>query len=762
MNSTDQVLVAFYDYRLVALSVIIAILAAYAALDLAGRITSARGQLRFVWLIGGSLAMGLGIWSMHYIGMLAFHLPIPVLYDWPTVLLSLLAAILASGIALFVVSGKEMGLIRASIGGIFMGVGIAAMHYIGMAAMRLSAMHHWSRALVVLSVVLAIVISFLAILVTFYFRGNMAAWSWRKIGSSVLMGGAIPIMHYTGMAAATFTAMTPPLAHSDTAHAVSVSSLSIAGITVITFLVLGLAGITSQVDRRFYAQALELEASARLAAIVESSEDAIVSKSLDGIVRSWNRAAERLYGYAATEMIGRPMTLLLPPDRPDEEAIILESLRRGVRLEHFETVRLRKDGKTIDVSLTVSPIYDKAGNVRGASHIARDISERRQAEVQRLHAQKLESLGVLAGGVAHDFNNLLTGILGNASLAADAMPASNPNRRVLEECITAAERAAQLTRQLLAYAGKGRFVTEAVNLSVLVREISALVQTSIPRKVQVRLELADDLPLIEADTGQLQQVIMNLVINGAEAIGDHVGLVVCATGAQVVDEAYRRTLGVEAPGLAFGTYVTLEVHDSGCGMDEATMSRIFDPFFTTKFTGRGLGLAAVLGIVRGHKGALKVYSAPGKGSTFKLLFPALDRAAAIPLQADLCRDLHGAGTVLIVDDESAVRSTARNTLERYGYRVLEAADGREALDIFKHNADQISLVLLDLTMPYMSGEEVLRELKLISPSVQVLLSSGFNEVDAVRRFTGKGLAGFLQKPYTSIGLAESVKKVLQG
>jgi PAS domain S-box-containing protein len=497
-----------------------------------------------------------------------------------------------------------------------------------------------------------------------------------------------------------------------------------------------------------------------LAAIVESSDDAIVSKDLTGIVLTWNRAAERLYGYAAAEMIGRPMALLLPPDRPDEEGIILEQLRTGVRVEHFETVRRRKDGKRIDVSITVSPIFDKQGIIRGASHVARDISERKALETQRLHTQKLESLGILAGGVAHDFNNLLTGILGNASLALDAMHPSSPHRRILEECIRAAERAAQLTRQLLAYAGKGRFVTQPVNLSVLVREISTLIQTSIPRKVQVRLELQDQVPLIEADTGQLQQIVMNLVINGAEAIGDNVGLVVCTTGTQAVDEAYIRTLGLDTDGITPGQYVTLEVHDSGCGMDEATIARIFDPFFTTKFTGRGLGLAAVLGIVRGHKGSLKVYSSPGKGSTFKLLFPALPTSAVVEDSEAAHRELSGNGTVLVVDDEEAVRSTAKNTLEHYGYRAIEVKDGREAVELFRQIADEIALVLLDLTMPYMNGEEVLRELQLIKSDVRVLLSSGFNEVEAVRRFTGKGLAGFLQKPYTSMALAQTIKKIL--
>ncbi len=501
-------------------------------------------------------------------------------------------------------------------------------------------------------------------------------------------------------------------------------------------------------------------ALAHLAAIVESSDDAIVSKNLKGVVQTWNKGAERVYGYSRVEMIGRPMSILLPPDRPDEEATILERLGKGERVDHFETARMRKDGTRIEVSLSISPVYDQEGHVIAASHVARDITERRSLEAQRLHAQKLESLGVLAGGVAHDFNNLLTGILGNASLVMEDLAPANPNHGVLGECVRAAERAAQLTRQLLAYAGKGRFVTEAINLSALVREISALIQSSISRKVQVRLELAGDLPLIEADAGQLQQVIMNLIINGAEAVGENVGLVVCTTTLQTVDEAYIRTMGPEGHHIAPGQYVMLEVHDNGCGMDESILSRIFEPFFTTKFTGRGLGLAAVSGIVHGHKGAIRVYSLPGKGSTFKVLFPALSDTNAPPFEPPLHLSEGRDKTVLIVDDEESVRSVARNTLQRRGYRTIEAADGREALEVYRRFSSEVSLVLLDLTMPYMNGEEVLHELRIVTPSVKVLLSSGFNEVEAIRRFTGKGLAGFLQKPYPAAALAETIRKIL--
>jgi PAS domain S-box-containing protein len=386
MTPSDQTLVGSYDYRMVALSVVIAILAAYAALDLAGRVTSARTRVRFVWLTGGSFAMGIGIWSMHYIGMLAFRLPIPVLYDWPTVLLSLLAAVLASASALFVVSRKKMGLLRASIGSIFMGGGIVTMHYVGMAAMRLPAMCQWSPALVALSVVLAVGISFVALLLTFYFRGDLSAWSWLKISSAVVMGAAIPIMHYTGMAAATFTVATPNLAHSDTAHAVSVSSLSIAGIIVVTFLVLGIAVLTSLAGRRFSAQAVELEARAHLAAIVESSDDAIIGKTLEGIILTWNSAAEKMFGYSAQEAQGKKMMMLIPPEHSTEEPDILARIARGERVAHLETTRTRKDGRKIDVSVTISPMRDSQGKIVGASNIARDITERKDAEA-KLNAQ---------------------------------------------------------------------------------------------------------------------------------------------------------------------------------------------------------------------------------------------------------------------------------------------------------------------------------------------------------------------------------------
>jgi two-component system cell cycle sensor histidine kinase/response regulator CckA len=494
----------------------------------------------------------------------------------------------------------------------------------------------------------------------------------------------------------------------------------------------------------------------QIAAIVEFSDDAIVSKTLEGRILTWNAAAERVYGYPAAEAIGRDMAMLLPPDRPDEEADILRRIGRGERVEHFETVRRTRNGDLIDVSLTISPTRDRAGKITGASHVARDITERKRLDEQLRHTQKLESLGVLAGGVAHDFNNLLTGILGNTSLALETVSPGNPAKAFLEDVLSASERAASLIRQLLAYAGKGNFVIEPINLSKLIREIGRLILTSVSKNVQLLLELRDDLPLVSADASQLQQLIMNLVINGAEAIPpDANGTVLVTTGVQEVDS---NSPGV-AGGLTPGKYVTLEVRDTGCGMDEATLSRIFDPFFTTKFTGRGLGLSAVQGILRGHKGAIEVHSRPGQGTTFKVLLPqTYDRTEPDAVPAPSTR---AAGElILVVDDEDIIRRTAKSMLERHGYKVLVAEDGLRGVELFQISSDKVAAVILDMTMPVMGGEETLRRLKEIRPGVKVLLSSGYSESEAIRRFAGKGLSGFLQKPYTSSVLSQKIRAIL--
>jgi PAS domain S-box-containing protein len=346
----------------------------------------------------------------------------------------------------------------------------------------------------------------------------------------------------------------------------------------------------------------------RLRAIVESSDDAIVSASLDGNIMSWNRAAGRIFGYAAEEVIGKPISILTPLDLSREEAETIASIKSGDHVKPYETFRQRKDGSRIQVALTVSPIHNGGGSLAGASYIARDITERKQLEQRLTQTQKLESLGALAGGLAHDFNNLLTGIMGNASLALQMRTTDAAEERIAE-VLRASERAALLIRQLLAYAGKGAFVLERLDLSQQVREIIPLLRPSIARAIELDLKLADGLPQIESDRSQMQQLAMNLIMNAAEAIGNRSGLVAIVTAHIVLGGTQR---------------ILLEVADDGCGMDDATKERIFEPFFTTKFKGRGLGLAAALGIVRARNGEITVESAPGKGSVFRVLFPVVE------------------------------------------------------------------------------------------------------------------------------------------
>jgi PAS domain S-box-containing protein len=485
--------------------------------------------------------------------------------------------------------------------------------------------------------------------------------------------------------------------------------------------------------------------SALLTSIVETATAAIISKNLDSIIQSWNLGAQQIFGYTPEEAIGKSITLLIPPDRIEEESDILERIRRGGRVTHFETVRAHKDGKRIPVSLTMSPLRDESGTIIGVSQIMRDITEQKEMEQQLLQTQKLESLGVLAGGLAHDFNNLLTGIMGNASLAIADLGHPEMVRERIQEVLSASDRAALLVRQMLAYAGKGQFVVEPLDLSQQVNEIAILLRTSISRLVELDLRLDGNLPPVDADHSQIQQVIMNLAINGAEAIDEQRGTLTIATGSREVNGEPQ---------------VVLEVTDTGCGMDEHTKARIFDPFFTTKFTGRGLGLAAVMGIIRAHRASISVETAPGSGSTFTVAFPASTTVGDDSL-AEQRAELHGYGNILVVDDEELVRSMAKFTLERCGYCVEMAPDGQRAVDAFCARPHDFAAVLLDLTMPVMGGEEALRHIREIRPDVPVVLSSGYSEAEALQRFQQAGLAGFLQKPYTATALARRIKEAVR-
>ncbi len=374
--------------------------------------------------------------------------------------------------------------------------------------------------------------------------------------------------------------------------------------------------------------------------------------------------------------------------------------------------------------------------------------------------QKLESLGVLAGGIAHDFNNLLMPILGNADLILSGLPPDSPDRTKLERLRDAGQRLTTLTGQLFAYSGKGTFVVRPVDFSALVREMAQLLEMSISKRAIVRFELAEDLPPVEADASQLGQIVLNLVTNASEAIDDEEGWIVVRTGLMHADRAYLADSHVfgECPE---GPYVYLEVEDSGSGMDAETQQRVFDPFFTTKFAGRGLGLAMILGIVRGHEGAIRLRSEPRRGTCFRVFFACSERPVLpTPQRAASQGEWRGEGGVLVVDDEADVRDLAGIMLRRLGFTVTTAADGREGVEAFREHARKIDVVLLDLTMPGMGGEEACREIQRIEPDQCIVLMSGYNEEFAASRGVG-GMAGFLQKPFTQEDLGATLRTLLE-
>jgi PAS domain S-box-containing protein len=738
-------LIGSYNYALVVLSVLIATFASYAALDLAGRVTAARGWTRVFWLLGGAGAMGTGIWSMHYIGMLAFILPIPVAYHWPTVLLSLFAAVLASVIALYVVSRQKMGTSRAAVGSVLMGAGIASMHYIGMAAMRLPAICQFNSPLVVMSVVFAVLISFAALWITFHFRDEKTGIGREKLAGAVVMGAAIPVMHYTGMAAASFTPSGMP---ADLSHAVSISTLGTAGIAAVTFVVLGLAVLTSWVDRRFAAQTLELQeeklqrseaylaeaqrlthtgswawrvaggdavhlseewyriygfdpengppafeecrqrthpedrakwqgaidraiaekseyevefrillpdgsvkhlhtvghpvlnasgdlvqfvgsstditerkwaeqATRLLAAIVESSHDAIVSKSLNGVISSWNKGAERLFGYAAEEAVGQNITLIIPPERRHEERTIVEQLTRGELVDHFETVRMRKDGSLLDVSLTISPMKDASGRVVGASKLARDITERkraeealRQAQTDLAHASRLTTMGEFTASLAHEVKQPIAAAVTDANTCVRWITRDEPDLKEAREAawriVKDTERAAEIINRVRLLFKKGTPQRELVDVNEVAREMIVLLGDEASRhSISVRTELAEDLPQVIGDRVQLQQVLMNLIVNGVDAMHD-------------VDEP-RELIIKSQP--AENNELLLSVSDTGVGLPRHQADQIFNAFFTTKTHGTGMGLRISRSIIESHGGRLWAVDNSPRGASFCFTLP---------------------------------------------------------------------------------------------------------------------------------------------
>ncbi len=476
-------------------------------------------------------------------------------------------------------------------------------------------------------------------------------------------------------------------------------------------------------------------------------EYALYTVDRDGRVTSWNRGAERLFGYTEAEIMGENSASLLVTGVLNLEAVQQAKVEADqLGSVEFEGWRVRKDGTGFFGSGVLASMGK--GGEREYGSLVRDVTESRRSEQDLQQAQKLEGIGVLAGGIAHDFNNLLTGIMGGLSFVKTSLPADDPAYRMLEIAERSSVRAAELVAQLLAYAGKGKFVVTRFDLSALILEMLPLIAASIPKTVELDLALTPGLPWMEADASQIRQIAMNLIINGAESIGAEGGTVRVSTG--VSDSK---------------TEIFMQVKDSGSGMSETTKAKMFDPFFSTKFTGRGLGLAAVSGIVRGHKGKMQVDSAPGRGTTFRVTFPAerSQRPADVLRLADKPPAMvpQGSGAILVVDDEPALREMAGVILENSGYATLAAKDGREAVEIFRKDARKIAAVLLDMTMPVMGGHEAFRLIREIQPGVPIVMSSGYSEVAAREALGGDAVAGFIQKPYTAARLVASIQEALE-
>jgi len=889
--TTSGALIGSYDYRLVALSVFIAIIAAYAALDLAGRIT-ARGKMQNHWLASGSIAMGLGICAMHYIGMEAFDIPVAVQYDWPTVLLSLFVATLASGIALFLVSRATMSLLRTVLASLFMGGGIAGMHYIGMAAMRLPAMCVYSPGLVILSVALAVGISYAALRSAFAFRNNQAFWSWRKACSGLLLGLAIPVMHYVGIHAVRF--MPANSINGSIAHAVSITDFELVSLTGVmitgmTLMILALVFVSSIVEQRFAQQTQHMEAADlqlqtvfdhmkeaivvldrggniiqknmaarqlmglpdgvitrtefnqsfdlfltdgtqllpeqwtttralrgefmtnqefalrrndtglttiveisttpiptgtgevgqillsyrdvtegkqmdeaknRLAAIVESSEDAIIGKDTNGIVTSWNRGAEKVFGYTVEEMIGQSVKLLLPEGHEQEEDDILWNIKNGEIVDHVESMRKRKDGALIHVSLTISPIRDAWGKITGASKIAQDITDIKLLERQLHQSQKMEAIGQLTGGIAHDFNNLLGVVIGNLDLLESLVPGNEEALKRVRTAQKGALRGADLTRRLLAFSSSEELRPSVAALQSSIGNTIELAGRALGPEIKISTHFDARVPTVFVDAAGLESALLNLVVNARDAMPQG-GSINITTELTTLEESYAP---VQAGELKAGQYACVSVSDTGCGMARETMERAFEPFFTTKPRGKGtgLGLAMVYGFVKQSGGTVRIYSEPGYGTTVSICLPLVEGAALSLSTPQIMLPAKRGGTVLVVDDEPDLLDIAIVYLAEMGYKALQAKDGASALEVIGEHKD-IDLMVTDIIMPGgMNGVELAQKVRQLRPEIKIVYCSGFPADALVERTMPLVDGPLLHKPYQRISFSAMVRRVMDG
>jgi two-component system, cell cycle sensor histidine kinase and response regulator CckA len=1022
-------LIHSYDTFLVVLSVVVAMLASFAALDLAGRVRSESGVTRLGWLAGGGTVMGLGIWSMHFVGMLAFHLPVTIQYDVPLMLASMLVAVAASLLALVVVSRPGVGVVSFVPAGILMGGAIAGMHYIGMASMRVEATRNYSASIVTVSVLIAVMASLVALWLAFRFRSDVTATGrLLKVVSAIVMGVAISGMHYTAMAAARFD---HGMASTHSGHDI-VASGQLGGVVAASaILIILLALIGAVIDRsmqertafmkrlseqtsqlakseeqyrllfdhnpnamwvyddstrlflavnaaaiRSYgysreeflsmirddirvepeagspkkstigvgdnswngrhrrkdgstidvsvtshaitfdghaaclALALDVtdgrraeeglrQSEQRTRLILDNALDAVITMRASGAISDWNAQAEKMFGVSRAEALGRQMSTTIIPHRYRDrhEAGLRKFLETGegpVLNKRIEITALHRDGHEFPVELSISPakvgshwtfsafirdlteqkkaeealklgeqalqaserrliqileavplgifvsnevgqivfanagaqkivgkgivpthsvdeladvyhaylagtdqlyptermplvraltgeaatvddmeihqgrkvisltakgapIMDQDGKIVAAVVAFIDTTERRVLEAQVGQTSKMEAVGQLAGGVAHDFNNLLTVIMSYGSMLIERLEPGE-DREDVQEITAAADRAAGLTRQLLAFSRQQVMQPRVMDLNDVIGGVEKMLGRLIGEDIELQISLDPSIEAINADPGQLEQVLMNLVVNARDAMPGGGRLTITTSNSVLSAESATGTL--RAPD---GEYVMLAVSDSGCGMTRAVQQRIFDPFFTTKEQGRGtgLGLATVYGIVKQSGGEIYVYSEVNRGTTFKIYFPRFILGTEVrPDDVASTEPRRGSESILLVEDDSNLRTLVARVLKSRGYKVHVAPSGIEALVIASDPAMLLDAVITDVVMPGMNGRELVEKLLESRPEMGSLLMSGYTDDDVLRRGVLQGETAFLQKPFTPDQLARKVRAVL--
>ncbi len=752
-----------YDYRLVTLSVLIAVFASYAALDLAGRVTSANGRVRLLWLSGGAFAMGIGIWSMHYIGMLALRLPIPVQYDWPTVLFSLLAAILASSIALFVVSRQKMGLVRALVGSLFMGGGIAAMHYTGMAAMRLPAMCHYSPGLVTLSVVLAIVISFVALLLTFYFRGETSAGGWKKATSALVMGAAIPVMHYTGMAAASFTLH--PLSDRSLTRAVGISSLGVAGIIVVTFMVLGLAVLTSLLDRRFSVQARELEASEeRYRAFMNNIPAIALIKDNQGRILYINEPMARIYNINLEDVRGKHLADWIPEEiarriRAHDQEVI--SSKRALT---FEEVVPTPDGVPHHWLAFRFPIKGPGGELLVGT-VGVDITDRKLAEAALNDAKELAEAASRAkseflANMSHEIRTPLNGVVGMTDLALGT-DLTSEQREYLDTVKISADSLLTVINDILDFSKieAGKIDLEMIDFNVrdhLEATLKTLAFRGDEKGLELLCEVAPEVPeMARGDSNRLRQIIVNLVGNAIKFTD--AGEVALKVGVDAVEGGDR--------------ILHFVVSDTGVGIPPEKQKLIFEPFSqadsstTRKYGGTGLGLTISARLVAMMGGMMWVESEMGRGSQFHFTARLGTSWKSIEVGTIAPAEILRGVKVLVADDNRTNRRILEGMLKRWEMKSTSVEDGEQALAKLSsalEAGEAYGLILTDMHMPNMDGFGLIERIRRrpeLSTAVIMMLTSAGHRGDAAR-CQELGVSAYLLKPIRQSELREAIARVL--